>query len=259
MLSGIRTMYQDTQPATLDSTNPAAWDAFRVDSPAEVLTLLRQMRDTGIALVLSAPSGSVLVTTLWSIDVDQRRVNFSADDNSPALLDLVDANEAVAVGYLDNVKLQFDLGDLLVVRGAKSCTLQAESPTTLYRFQRRNAFRVRTLERHAPTARLRHPAIPDMRLELRVLDVSIGGCALFLPADMPGLEPGVVLHGVQVELDADTRFGATVQVHHISAINTQALGQRAGCEWCGLSPDSERSLQRYIDQTQKRRRLLSLD
>lgn len=252
-------MFQDTQPAALDGASPAAWDAFRVDNHAEVLTLLRQMRDTGIPLVLSAPAGAVLVTTLWSIDAEQGRVNFTADDSMPTLRDLVDANEVIAVGYLDNIKVQFDLHDLLVVRGTRSCALQASSPTTLYRFQRRNAYRVRTLERNAPTARLRHPSIPEMQLALRVLDVSIGGCALFLPSDMPGLEPGVVLHGVQVELDAETRFSANVQVHHISAINAQAQGQRAGCEWCGLNPDSERSLQRYIDQTQKRRRLLSLD
>jgi c-di-GMP-binding flagellar brake protein YcgR len=48
-----------------------------------------------------------------------------------------------------------------------------------------------------------------MQLALRVLDVSIGGCALLLPADVPALEPGVTLQGVEIELDADTRFVVT--------------------------------------------------
>jgi flagellar brake protein len=252
-------MFQDTRPAALGDDNPQGWADFRVDSPTEIQSLLRQLRDSNTPLVLSAPDGAAVVTELWSFDSDQQRVNLTGDDNNPALQGLVDADEAVAVAYLDNVKLQFDLQDLLLVRGPRSCALQARSPQVLYRFQRRSAYRVRTLERHSPSARLRHPALPDMRLDLRVLDVSIGGCALLLPADVPPLEPGVTLQGVRVELDADTRFTATLQIQHISSINPQAQGLRVGCEWRALERESERTLQRYIDQTQKRRRMLALD
>lgn len=252
-------MHQDTLPAALDGAGPEAWADYRVDNPTEIQALLRQLRDSSTPLVLSAPGGTAVVTELWSIDGDQHRVNLTGNDHAPALQDLVDADEAVAVGYLDNVKLQFELQGLLLVRGPRSCALQAHSPRVMYRFQRRSAYRVRTLDRHSPSARLRHPALPDMRLALRVLDVSIGGCALFMPSDVPPLEPGLSLHGVQVELDADTRFTATLQIQHISSINPQAQGLRVGCEWLSLARDSERALQRYIDQTQKRRRLLSLD
>ncbi len=251
-------MFPDTQAAPLGDAGPEAWAPFRVDNPVEIQALLRQLRDTGTPVVLSAPGGSALVAELWSLDAEQGRLNFTADADNPLLQAVVDADEAVAVAYLDAVKLQFDLNDLLLVRGTRSCALQAELPAELYRFQRRSAFRVRTLERHSPTARLRHPAIPDMRLALRVLDVSIGGCALLMPADVPALEPGLTLHSVQVELDADTRFNATLQIQHMSSINNQAAGLRAGCEWRSLPRDSERALQRYIDHTQKRRRLLSL-
>jgi c-di-GMP-binding flagellar brake protein YcgR len=88
-----------------------------------------------------------------SLDVEQRRINLAADDNNPLLGQLIDCNEAVAVAYLDSVKLQFDLTDLVLVRGARSCALQASLPRVLYRFQRRGAYRVRTIERNAPTAR----------------------------------------------------------------------------------------------------------
>ena len=253
-------MFQDTRPASLGPDQaPDAWAPFRVDNTTEVNALLRQLRDGGIPLVLSAPGGAALVSELWSVDDTQRRINLTADDNNPMLQQLVDTDEAVAVGYLDSVKLQFDLQDLLVVRGKRSSALQARLPRVLYRFQRRSAYRVRTLERHGPTMRLRHPAIPDMQLALRVIDVSIGGCALLLPADVPALEPGVRLQAVQVELDADTRLTASVQIQHITSMNTQGQGLRAGCEWRQLAPESERALQRYIDHTQKRRRLLSLD
>lgn len=252
-------MFNDTQPAALDDAAPDAWTQFRVERSAEIASLLRQLRDSSTPLVLSTPGGAALVTTLWSLDPQRGRLNFSCNDSNPQLRDLAEADEAVCVGYLDSVKLQFDLHDLLLVRGPSSCALQARSPSVMYRFQRRNAYRVRTLERHSPTARLRHPSIPDMRLALRVLDVSIGGCALFAPDDVPALEPGVVLHGVQVELDADTRFTTSLQIQHLSSINSQTSGLRIGCEWRSIDREAERSLQRYIDQTQKRRRLLSLE
>mgnify|MGYP000846226861 FL=1 len=251
-------MFQDTRPAPLGDEPHQDWSPFRVDSGAEIAGLLRQLRDAATPMVLSAPDGTAVVTELWSIDGERQRINFTAELRDPALQRLVDADEAAAVGYLDSVKLQFDLQDLLLVRGPHSSALQARLPTVLYRFQRRNAYRVRTLDRQSPTARMRHPAIPDMQLALRVIDVSVGGCAMLLPADVPALEPGLTLRGVVLELDADTRFVATVQIQHLSALQGDER-MRVGCEWRALEADAQRVLQRYIDQTQKRRRLLSLD
>lgn len=249
-------MFQDTQPATLGSDGLAP---FRVDDPAEVTQLLNQLRDQSVPLVLSAPAGAAVVSALWSLDRHAGRLYFSAPGHDPQLQALVGADEAMAVGYLDAVKLQFDLDDLMLVHGRDRMALQTAWPETLYRFQRRASFRVRTLERQSPTARLRHPALPDMQLALRVLDISMGGCALQLPDDVPPLEPGLVLHGVTVELDLDTRFSAGLRIQHVSALGGAAGSRRLGCEWASLGADAQRALQRCIDQTQKRRRLLSLD
>ncbi len=254
-------MFQETQPASLDSSLAAdgsdPWGPFRVSNGTEIATLLRQLRDGSVPVNLNAPDGAAMSATLWSIDDVQSRISFSADEGHPALQRFVHADEAVAVAYLDSVKLQFDLLGMLLVRSARACALQCALPRAMLRFQRRTAYRVRTNERHAPTARLRHPSIPDMSLGLRVLDVSIGGCALFLPADVPLIEPGMRLDGVRIELDADTRFGAALQMQHVSSVQA-GLGVRLGCEWAQIDGAAQRALQRYIDQTQKRQRLLSL-
>jgi c-di-GMP-binding flagellar brake protein YcgR len=162
------------------------------------------------------------------------------------------------VAYLDAVKLQFDVRDLMLVRSAHSCALQATFPRDLYRFQRREAYRVRTLEAASPVARMRHPSIPDMTLGLRVLDVSIGGCALLLPTNVPPVQPGTHVESVRVELDADTRFESRLVIHHVSAMGP-STHHRLGCEWQRIDGSALRALQRYIDHMQKRRRLLALD
>jgi c-di-GMP-binding flagellar brake protein YcgR len=253
-------MFQDTQPATLDAGgDPSAFNAFRVRDPAEVKALLRSLMDRSVTVNLNGSDGSAYATTLWTIDPAQGRLAFTADLMAPAVHRLVEADEAVAVGYLDQIKLQFDVADRMLVHGHQSCVLQAAMPREIFRFQRRNAFRVRPLERSAPTAHFRHPAIPDMTLELRVLDLSVGGCALFMPADMPMFEPGVQINDAVIELDAGTLLRGTLVVHHVTSIQPQARGVRLGCELAHLDPEATRLLQRYIDQTQKRRRMLSLD
>ena len=253
-------MTTDTQPAALDASGaPGALDDFRVADPVEVKALLKALMDRSVIVNLSGSDGSAYSTPLWAIDAAQGRIAFSADMMVPAVHRLVEADEAVAVGYLDQVKLQFDVAGRMLVHGRQHCVLQAALPRELFRFQRRNAFRVRPLLRSTPLARVRHPVSAEMQLALRVLDVSIGGCALFLPDDVPPLSPGMVMNQVQMDLDADTRFHTNLRLQHITGLNPESKGVRLGCEFVNAGNDAQRALQRFIDQTQKNRRLMALD
>jgi c-di-GMP-binding flagellar brake protein YcgR len=185
-------MFLETQPAGL--TAGGAMDPyaeFRIEQEREIAALLKQLATDSTPVVLSGPGGAGWTTVVWTVDTAQQRVHFSADADNPQLQQLVECEEATCVAYLDAVKLQFDAAHLMLVRGNKTCSLQADMPREMYRFQRRRSFRVRTAGRGTPTALMRHPSIPDMQLGLRVLDVSIGGCALMLPGDVPPLVRGV--------------------------------------------------------------------
>ena len=92
-----------------------------------------------------------------------------------------------------------------------------------------------------------------------MLDLSIGGCALFLPDEVPLMQPGIQLNKVQIDLDADTRLHLNLRLQHVTSINPDSRGVRLGCEFVNTSGDALRSLQRFIDQTQKRRKLMALD
>jgi c-di-GMP-binding flagellar brake protein YcgR len=253
-------MFQDTRPAELDAAaGPDPWSEFRVSHPQERLRLLRELRDAGVPVMLNAPDGDSLAVTLWAVDPALSRLNFSSERGPQALERIADHDEAVAVAYLESVKLQFDLAGFTLVRGAATCALQCGMPREIYRFQRRGAYRVRTSERSSPHASLRHPALPDMRLALRVLDVSIGGCALWLPNDVPPLQAGTRIGDVHLELDAETRFAAGIVLQHVGAVGGQGAldrGARLGCEWFGLDGPASRALQRWIDRAQRHRRLM---
>src|SRR6476661_9991617 len=105
-----------------------------------MLLLLRSLVDAATAVHLSAPDGSHGSATLWVVDAARGRLSFSADPAGTQLAPLIEAGEATAVAYLDSVKLQFDLQDLVLVHGAGGSALQAELPPCVYRFQRRSSF-----------------------------------------------------------------------------------------------------------------------
>jgi flagellar brake protein len=250
----------ETQPMSLDSLAAQAGgiDDFRIDAPRAIAAMLKQLVEGNVRLNLNASDGTVLPATLWTQDATRGKLAFNVDANDPRLEALVECDEAVVVGYLDSVKLQFDVSGLVLVRGGGGSVLSGGFPRQLFRFQRRGGYRVRPLIGSAPVARLRHSEIAEMQLALRVLDLSIGGCALFLPDDVPAMQPGVQINQVQIDLDMDTRLTVDLRLQHVTSINPDSRGVRLGCEFVKPTGDTTRTLQRFIDQTQKRRKLLAM-
>jgi c-di-GMP-binding flagellar brake protein YcgR len=250
----------DTLPMPLDQLAAKGnLGEFRVTGPFEIRALLRDLLDGAILVNLNSPAGVVYTTTLWTLDTQREQLNFAVDPDDPKVAPLLEHSEATVVAYLDSIKVQFDVGDLMLVRGARSATLSARFPLVAYRFQRRNSFRVRPPMRSGPVARLRHPQIPDMTLELRILDVSVGGCALLLPSDVPPVQPGVLIARARIELDGDTRFDTALRIQHVASLGPDSTGVRLGCEMLDPEPAGLKMLQVYVDKTQRRRRLISLD
>ncbi|HWP20406.1 MAG TPA: flagellar regulator YcgR PilZN domain-containing protein [Burkholderiaceae bacterium] len=235
-------------------------DDFRIGDPYEILALLRQMAEMRTVLTIATPGGVSYTTTVWEVDRTRKLVRFAADRVDDHLRRVLDAHDAVAFGYLDGVKVQFEVGRLVHAqsRGDEK-VLDASLPLEVFRFQRRSSFRVRPILGAAPTVRMQHPAVPDTTVELRVLDVSVGGIALLLPREHAVPRPGALVQQALVNLDGDTRFTASVRIVHVTAVDQDAQGVRLGCEFVGLPAESLRALQRYVDVTQRLRRQLSLD
>ena len=250
--------FLDTLPAALDFEGEVdPWAAFLVSSPPEAMALLRQLRDSSVPVNLNQPDGRVYATTLWSIDAERQLLSFNAADSVSGLRPLLECERVVAVAYLDNVKLQFDLRELKLARGVRANALQCPTPRQMYRFQRRDYYRVRTDDRQSPRALLRHPGMPQMSLALRVMDVSVGGCGLLLRPETPAIKSGSVVAPVRFELDSEATFQAGFVVRHQAELGERE-GVRLGCAWHNLDTATRRELQRYIELMQKRKRLLSL-
>lgn len=230
-------------------------DDYRITSGIDILALLEQVQTQRALVTLTNTDGVSYTTLLCGIDPRLGVVSFGADGGDDAMQAVLTSDEVVAVVYLDRIKVQFDIEGLVHVRGPSEA-LNARLPQVAYRFQRRSAFRVQPLSSQGPVAEFRHPAMPDMRLSLRVLDVSLSGVALFLPENVPAMPTGVRIGQCTVRLDADTVLDVGLIIHHITPIHHEARGVRLGCELTQLH-GHDRSLQHYIHQTQKRRSALT--
>jgi flagellar brake protein len=246
----------DTLPMPLESLAAAhgGLHDFRMTSGVEIRAMLNRLCDGNVTLALNAADGSDWLVKPWQVDSVRSAISlmFDGDKDDPKLQRVMESGQVIAVGVIDNVKIQFDVQGLVLIHSGTSSALRCATPREIFRFQRRDTFRVRPPMRSAPAARLSQPGLPPL---LRILDVSMGGCALFLPGTSAPIESGTVLRGVQLDLEVNVRLQADLRVQHVSALNAEATGMKLGCQFVNASSASLRNLQHYIQQTQKRARL----
>jgi c-di-GMP-binding flagellar brake protein YcgR len=241
---------------TLPGDPSADPSEFRVDNGTELFALLRQLKDSAVPVQLSTPQGITLRAPLVDIAPEHGGLCFAVSAQDIALAALQASDEVLAVAYQDSIRIEFELAGLTLVKGQGQATLRCPLPPMLYRFQRRQAFRVQPLGSNYPRVRLQHPQWPEMPLDLRVLDLSVTGLALLLPPGLPPLAAGLTLPGVRVELERDTHFEATLSLQHAADNIDGPPGTRLGCAFVSLPAGAERELQSFIDLTQRRQRLL---
>src|SRR5687768_4942109 len=113
----------DTLPMQLDAVAAAhgGLEDFRITSMPEMVKMLKSLVDGSVIVNLNGSEGTSYSTTLWSVDSAGGHISFSADADSNQVQAMVEAEEVVAVAYLDSIKLQFDVAGLVLVRGGKSC------------------------------------------------------------------------------------------------------------------------------------------
>ena len=229
---------------------------------ADVAAYLQQLQRENATVLLSGPPGQSLASHITTLDVSAGVLGLALGIDPEGISQaLVASGEITAVAYLGAIKLQFELEGAVVVSGEQGAVLRSSLPERLYRFQRRLSFRVQPAGSVYPRVVLPGGEAPGPLL--RVLDISVGGVALALAADTPRpatLPVGQVADRLTLELDRMTALRIALMTHYASLIVGDEHGtQQLGCSFVDLDAAALRSLQVYVDQTQKRRRLLKLD
>lgn len=236
---------------TLTPTPGAADADFRIDAPGEIMSWLRELLQSQARVQLSTPDGVAIHTVLRTLDAPTGTLTFEAPEDRAALAPVLACDELLASAFLDRIKLQFDISALVGIQGGNAGVLRAPVPSRLYRFQRRQAYRVQSTGQSYPAFLM--PGVSPQRL--RVVNVSAGGAGLHWPADvlpMPGT--GDEINGT-LELEREIAAPASLRVQHVNMGKADAP-HYIGCAFASMAPTATRALQQFIDQAQKRERLL---
>ncbi|WP_158218790.1 flagellar brake protein [Roseateles aquatilis] len=224
---------------------------FRLDAPGEIMNWLRELLQSQARIQLSTPDGAAIHTVLRALDTPHGMLTMEAPQARDALPPVLASDELVATAYLDKIKLQFDVTGLVAIRGDGAEVLRAPAPLRLYRFQRRQAYRVMSPGQLYPALKLGGDDLP----RIRVVNVSSGGVALQWPANVePAPQQGEELSGT-LELEREVSFTTLLRVQHV-APGDDGAPHHVGCAFASLAPTAARALQIFIDQAQKRERLM---
>ncbi|MCA0243735.1 MAG: hypothetical protein LCI02_23100 [Proteobacteria bacterium] len=264
--------FVETVPAALDAgaargmpTN--GWLAFQVSGAPARVALLRDLSELAAPVSIGRWGGEVVAATLWSVDAEQQCLHFSG---GPELAALAARPEGLfAAAYLGDDKLQFPLHGIRVADGGGSADarfrLRCELPSLLLRLARRGGLRLRRVGSEPLLARAAE--LPGgfgaaHWVEMPVLDIGKGGCALWLPAGAPELLPGMLLRAVEWQQAGELLFCADLKLCHVgSDPQRPTAGLRLGCSWGLMSKRARTLIDGWLERGQRRRTrfTLSLD
>jgi len=251
----------DTLQAPIeDESDPADRAEFEISAPGEIQAHLKALCEACLPFSLTVPGASPVTTCLVAVDAATNSLAFAADLPAGALAPLLQGQAAVAVAYNESVKFQLRLTALTLRQDEQGAALVCPVPPSMLRFQRRRSFRAKTPARGGPMLRMQHPRDPSVKLALKVLDISTGGCGLEVPPEAPPIREGTYVKGARLELDLGTHLQVDLEIQRSSQVisaDGSPKGTRLSCRWLRLTGQAERSLQMYTDQLQRRSRMLS--
>lgn len=251
----------DTEPAAIDRQKaPEVWYPFRVGDPRLRRAMLLSLCSGDAPVTIGSSGGPKVTAALWSVEDedDGGRLHFNVLTGASDVDAVAALRKPWAAAYLDDVKLQFELLGLVLERSGGRQVLHARIPSYMLRLPRRHSVRVRRSADDSPLATLPGMEIDGSEQPMRVLDISMDGCALLKPAGVAPLVPGDTLPGVTVELGEGVQIEADLRVQHVTPGPVGLHGWRVGCEWQTLNSANAALLAQWISGGRRRRNMVSL-
>ncbi len=224
-------------------------EPYRVHSQLEAQAVLRQLLDKRIALTMSLDRDPkrFVISQLVALDDAHSQLFFDRAFNDGRADHLAAAGAVTVVGFIDHIKVQFGLAALRATQRDGEAVFESDGPTVLYRLQRRNAYRVRPLESHPSHCLVPIPGRTGQFEEVKVLDISVGGLLVEVPASLHGVTRNQALSGCFLHLPGHTAFRCDFAIRHVhEAIDARGM-RRLGLDFIRLGSQDERTVQVYVN------------
>lgn len=234
--------------------------SFTVNWKKEIVYILRAvMEKTELVSAYFNRGESFILTSIIAVDPDEELVFLDLGANEVFNKKILDSERIVFVTAHDKVKVQFVGHWIEKAQLEGRDVFRIELPKSLIKLQRREYYRVTT-----PIVRPLKCTIlmeDKSKIEMAVVDISIGGVGVALPPEDVAVEPGTVFNGCSLVLPEIGNIVATMEIRNVFEVTsrTGAKTQRAGCQFVNLSANMQSMIQRYIIKVERERRAMDLD
>ncbi len=234
-------------PHRLPGVAPDELESFRIYSHVEVVTLLRSLVRARSRCSVQFGEGAqdFLATTLLAVNPEFEELVFDCGSDPVANGRLQRAAALEFFTSLDQIRIQFSTHAAEPTIHERLPALRVRLPESVVRLQRREYFRVATPVVKPLLAAVPDPKDPRRTLQLRLLDLSVGGFAMFLPEGEAPPALGSELEGCSLELPEAGRVIFNASVRSV-AIHSRPPGTRIGCAFLRLPGQAHKSIQRQI-------------
>lgn len=222
-------------------------ERFALYGRQEIVGLLRELRDRQVLVTLYYDQcARFAVSNVLDVSDALDEVIFDCAADRSAQGALCEAREIVLVGFIDNAKIQFNLGGAVPVTHHGRAGFRVALPKYLLRMQRRSAARHRPLADQPATCLVPVAGQPGRFEAATVLDISIGGVAIAAQPHQFEM-PNQLLSPCYLDLPEVGQAIVSLKVRYLESIQGSG-GRRCGCEFVDLGGVALRSVQRYVNR-----------
>lgn len=245
-------MASEKKPLYLPENDLDKLAPFRLDNETAIRKILAQMVDDRslISLYSSNDPNLFIISRLLSATTSDLEFDLQTDEERTRFLK--EQSSVTVVGFLDQVKVQFE-ADIHGIRPSEADpVLLCRPPTTLYRIQRRDAYRVRPPV--GDPAQLVIRGAPGEEHEHDILDLSATGVAFRLREDQPAIDTDQLIEHARMELGPQIPIPVSIVIRSVLPMSGGAPGHqtfRVGAEFAHLPGPVSRRIQIYVQDTER--------
>lgn len=241
----------DELPLRIEAAELPGGEELRVENRTEIESLLRHLahRRELVCLYVDESDRFGLSAIL---DVSNHRfiLEVPPGDMRSAI---TSAQKLLCVSRLQQVKLQFEAGDLQHVQWKGEAALSLALPTSVLRFQRRDFYRL-TVPLGQPLSCFIPTGAGD-EVEISLVDISIGGIGILGYTPGVHLDNGTRYQNVRIELPDTGTIIANIEVKASFDVTLKngIRTVRTGAQFVNLPGTVQALIQRYITRIERAR------
>lgn len=230
---------------------------FRVQEPRAVLRLLTEVVNTRALITLynKQDFSIFIVSRLLSISGDEIELEIQTEPSRHAAM--LEHGSCIVVGFLDQLKIQFEA--TFVDSDITSTVARCQIPSSVFRIQRRSAYRIRPPVGQDGKVSVRGEPGEEDYFEL--VDVSATGLSFRRLAQDRFFSIGERLDHARMELGSIAPVPCCIQVRVVIKLQ-EVIGLpsawRIGCEFVNMPAEIERAVQVYVQDTERTLRRLRM-